>query len=110
MSTSIPRGNILKLFAVAITADVTSRTANTTTEFDFTVPGVLVGDIVVAVTKPSLSAGIGVVNARVKSDNTVAVSFVDATGAGVDPASEQWIFVIGRAEFPSTGLPNIFNA
>jgi len=106
MSTSIPRGNILKMFAVAVSVDVTSRDANTSTEFDVTVPGVLAGDIVITVNKPSLSAGIGVVNARVKSANTVAVQFVNATGAGVDPAAETYIFVIGRAE----STPAIFNA
>ncbi len=98
MSTTIPRGNLLRVFAISVTADVTSRTANTSTEFDFTVPGVQVGDVVLSVNKPSLSAGINTGNARVKSANTVAVTFSNNTGAGVDPASETYIFVIGRPE------------
>lgn len=110
MSTSIPRGNILKLFAVSITADVTSRTLSTTTEFDFTVPGVRVGDIVVSVTKPSLTAGVVVGSARVKAADTVAVTYGNCTAGGVDPASEQYTFVIGRAETPTATLPGIFNA
>jgi hypothetical protein len=109
MSTQIPRGNLLKLFAVQITADVTSRTLSTSTEFDFTVPGVLVGDIVVSVTKPSLTAGIVVGSARVKAANTVAVTFGNCTAGGVDPASETYTFVIGRPETPGA-LPVIFNA
>lgn len=109
MSTQPLRGNVLKVFAVAVTVDVTSRTANTTTEFDVTVPGVLVGDIVLAVNKPSLTAGVGIVNARVKSANTVAVAFVNATASGVDPSSESYTFVIGRPETPGA-LPAIFNA
>ena len=110
MSTSIPRGNILKVFAIAITADVTSRTLSTSTEFDFTVPGVKVGDIVIAINKPSLSAGLVVGTGRVKAADTVAVTFGNCTAGGVDPASETYTFVIGRAEFPSTSLPTIFNA
>jgi hypothetical protein len=109
MSTSIPRGNVLKLFAVQNTADVTSRTASTSTEFDFTVPGVQVGDIVVSVNKPSLTAGVVVGSARVKSANTVAVTFGNCTAGGVDPASEAYTFVIGRPETPGA-LPTIFNA
>jgi hypothetical protein len=94
MSTKIPRGNIDKLFAVSITADVSSRTANTTTEFDMTVPGVKVNDIVVCC---------------VKSADTIATTWVNATGSGVDPASQTYIFVIARPETPG-GLPAIFNA
>lgn len=109
MSTSIPRGNVLKLFAVQVTADVTSRTLSTSTEFDFTVPGVQVGDIVVAVSKPSLTAGIVAGSGRVKSANTVAVTFGNCTAGGVDPASETYTFVIGRPETPGA-LPTIFNA
>lgn len=98
MSTTIPRGNLLRVFAVSITADVTSRTASTTSEFDFTVPGVAVGDVVLAVNKPSLTAGIAVAGARVKSANTVAVTFANCTAGTPDPASETYIFVIGRPE------------
>jgi hypothetical protein len=105
MSTSITRGNVLKMMALSATFDLTSRTANTTSEFDVTVVGVKVGDVVVAVNKPSLSAGIGIVNARVKAADTVAVTYVNATGAGVDPASEAYTFVIGRPE--AVSLPTI---
>lgn len=98
MSTQIPRGNILNLFVVDVTADVTSRTLSTSTEFDFTVPGVKVGDIVVSVSKPSLSAGLVVGSARVKAADTVAVTFGNCTAGAVDPASETYRFVIGRPD------------
>ena len=109
MSTKIPRGNIDKLFAVAVTADVTSRNANTTTEFDMTVPGVKVNDIVVCWNKLALNAGAALVSARVKSADTIATTWVNATGSGVDPASQTYIFVIARPETPGA-LPAIFNA
>ena len=106
MSTQIIRGNLLRVFAVSVTADVTSRTLSTSTEFDFTVPGALVGDIVIAVSKPSLTAGVVVGSARVKSANTVAVTFGNCTAGGVDPASETYTFVLGRPETPGA-LPTV---
>jgi len=106
MSTQILRGNLLRVFAVSITADVTSRTLSTSTEFDFTVPGVRVGDVVISVNKPSLSAGLVVGSARVKAADTVAVTYGNCTAGGVDPASETYTFVIGRPETPSA-LPGV---
>lgn len=106
MSTQVLRGNLLRIFAVQVTADVTSRTLSTSTEFDFTVPGVAVGDVVISVIKPSLTAGVVVGSARVKAANTVAVTFGNCTAGGVDPASETYTFVIGRPETPGA-LPTV---
>jgi len=106
MSTQVLRGNLLRIFAVQVTADVTSRTLSTSTEFDFTVPGVAVGDVVISVTKPSLTAGVVVGSARVKAANTVAVTYGNCTAGGVDPASETYTFVIGRPETPGN-LPTV---
>jgi hypothetical protein len=82
MSTQLLRGNILRVFAVQITADVTSRTLSTSTEFDFTVPGVKVGDVVISVNKPSLTAGVVVGSARVKAADTVAVTYGNCIDSG----------------------------
>jgi hypothetical protein len=54
MSTSLLRGNILKVFAVQISIDVTSKSAATSAEQDITVTGVESSDIVIAINKPSL--------------------------------------------------------
>ena len=107
MSTSILRGNILKVYAVQVSIDVTSKSAATSAEQDITVTGVEVGDIIVAINKPSLNAGLGVVNARVKSANTIAITYMNATAGAVDPAAETYTIVIGR---PETPLGSIFNA
>jgi hypothetical protein len=107
MSTSLLRGNILKVFAVQISIDVTSKSASTSAEQDITVTGVESSDIVIAINKPSLSAGLGVVNARVKSANTIAVTYMNATASPVDPAAETYTLVIGRPENP---LGSVFNA
>jgi hypothetical protein len=106
MSTSIARGNLLKVFALQISIDVTSKSAATTAEQDITITGVKTGDIVLSVNKPTLSAGLGIANARVKSDDTVAVTFINATAGAIDPAAETYTFVIGRPE----PMGSIFNA
>jgi hypothetical protein len=109
MSTSIARGNIAKMFAVSVTFDPASVATITTAEQTLTVTGVQVGDIVIAVNKPTNTAGVGIVNARVSAANTVALTFVNPTAGSVDAASESWIFVFGRPERPNN-LPAIFNA
>lgn len=101
MSTMIPLGNILKLFAITKTFDPAAVATITTAEQDVTIVGVKVGDIVIAVNKPSLTAGVGIVNARVKAADTVSLTFVNPTAGSVDPASETYTFVIARPE--STG-------
>jgi hypothetical protein len=106
MSTTIARGNIVKMFAVSVTFNPASVATITTAEQTVTVTGVKVGDIVMAVNKPSHTTGVGVVNARVSAADTVAVQFVNPTAGSVDPASETWTFVIARPE----PLGSIFNA
>lgn len=82
------------LDVVDITHDVGSVAAGTTEETDMTVPGVRSGDFV-AVSKPSLNAGVMAGTARVKSDDTVAVTITNPTAAAVDPGSETYqVFVM----------------
>jgi hypothetical protein len=106
MSTSIPRGNLLKLFAVQVTFDPAAVATITTAEQNVTVTGVKVGDIVIAVNKPTLTAGVGIVNARVSAADTVSVQFVNPTAGSVNPASETYTFVIARPE----PMGSVFNA
>ena len=74
---------------VSFTYNPGSIAAATTAEQTVTVPGVEVGDFVV-VEKPTLTAGVGIVNARVSAINTVAIQWVNATAAPVDPGSETY--------------------
>lgn len=108
MSTQIVRGNIKTLFAVTVTFDPAAVATITVAEQTMTVPGVLVGDIVVAWQKPSTTTGVGVVNARVSAANTLALAFVNPTAGSVNPASESWTFLIARPETPGA-LPAIVN-
>jgi hypothetical protein len=79
---------------ITFTYDPASVAAATTAEQTVTVPGVLPGDYI-SVSKPTLTAGVGIVNSRVSAANTVAITWVNATAAAVDPPSETyqaWVF------------------
>lgn len=108
MSTQVPRGNILKMYAVQITFDPANVLTVATAEQDITVPGVQVGDIVLTVSKPSHTSGVTICNTRVKAADTISVQFVNPTAGGVNAASETYTIVIARPETPGS-LPAIVN-
>ena len=91
---------------INFTFDPASVAAATTAEQTVTVPGVRVGDYVIDITKPSLTAGVGIVNTRVSAANTLAVTFVNATAAAVDPPSETYQVLVLRPEKTQTGAFN----
>lgn len=84
----------LQIAQLTASLDVASVAANVSAEQTFTVAGLAVGDLVFVI-KPSLSAGLGVVNARVSAADTLAITFMNTTAAPVDPAAETYqIFVM----------------
>lgn len=101
----VPQSNLVGTFAFTTVFDPASVATITTAEQDITVPGVKVGDIVLAVSKPSLTAGLGMCNARVKSANTISLQFVNPTAGAIDAASETYTIVIARPE----ATPGAFN-
>lgn len=76
--------------------DVASVAANTTVEQTFTVTGLATTDTVF-VNKPTATAGLGIVNARVSAANTLAITFVNATAGAIDPAAETYAIVAIRS-------------
>lgn len=62
--------------------------ANTTAEQTFTVAGLTTNDVV-AVTKPTAQAGLGIVGARVSAANTLAITFSNNTGSGITPTAAE---------------------
>ncbi|MCY1416540.1 hypothetical protein D9M71_320500 [compost metagenome] len=71
-----------------------SVAAATCAEQNFTVTGLLVGDFV-AITPPSITAGVAPVCARVSATNTLTVTFCNPTaGALVPPAGAYQIQVM----------------
>lgn len=72
-----------------------SVAANTTAEQTFTVNGLVVNDIV-TVNKPSLNAGIGIVNVRVSAADTLAITYSNNTGSPIVPTTETYKIVSVR--------------
>lgn len=73
----------------------TSVAANTTAEQTFTVTGLVTSDII-TINKPSLNAGIGIVNARVSAANTLAITYINVSGSPITPTSETYKIISVR--------------
>lgn len=101
----ISQSNLVGIFAFTTVFDPASVATITTAEQDITVKGVKVGDIVLAISKPTLTAGLGISNTRVKAADTISVQFVNPTAGGVDAGSETYTVVIARPE----NTPGAFN-
>jgi len=84
--------NITKMGVAVVTVDLGSVATITTEEETFTCAGVLPGDFI-AVSKPSLEAGIMLGSARVTAADTIAVQVVNPTVGAVDAASEAGFLV-----------------
>ena len=80
-----------------VTIDAVSVAANTTAEQTFTVSGLKTTDLVL-VNKPSLDAGLGIAGCRVSATNTLAITYINATAAPIDPSSESYTVVAIRRE------------
>lgn len=107
MSTSVIDGNIGALYGVTITLNPASVATITAAEQDFTVPGVLAGDLIVYFGMTTATAGLGIVNYRVKAANTISVTFVNPTVGAIDAASGNFKLLIARPESDLIGgLPS----
>lgn len=87
---------IMAINRYTVTINPASVAAATSAEQTFTVTGVEAGDIVLAVNKPTATAGLGIVNARVTAADTVGITFMNATAGAVDAASESYEIIVGR--------------
>ena len=90
---------------VTATLDPASVDSATSTEQDFTITGVLPGDVVV-LNAPALTAGLVICNVRVKSANTVSIMFGNLTTGAINPASGTYRFLIFRPEKTTSGRFN----
>ena len=101
--------------AYAVTVTATSVAPNTTAEQTFTVTGVATGQVV-AVTKPTANAGVGIVGMRVSATNTVGITYANDTAATITPtAGETYVFdvvpvamAISATLTPAAVAPNAF--
>lgn len=97
MSSGIRGGNIFASGMIDVTFDAASVAANTVAEQAMTVTGIKTGDMVYVI-KPTTTAGLGIVNARVSAADTVQVAFVNATGSAIDAGSEVYRVLWFRPE------------
>lgn len=89
------RDNFARVRTYAVTVDPTNVAANNTSEQTFTVAGLATTDIV-TVNKPTHTAGLGIVGARVSAKDTLAITFQNTTGVGIDAPSESYYVVAIR--------------
>jgi hypothetical protein len=106
MSTSSIMGNVIGLGVVSATLSPASVAANTTAEQTFPLPGArLSTDIIMGIAKPTLQAGLGIVNQRISADGVMAITFINATASPIVPTAGEvykveWI----RTESVQTGI------
>ena len=80
----------IRTFSVSINPP--NIAANTTGIATATVSGVLAAEsYVVEISKPTHTTGLGIVNARVSADNTIEITFMNSTGAGINVGAETYI-------------------
>jgi hypothetical protein len=89
MSSGIITGNVASFGVAALTLSPAEVAANTTAEQTFTLPGLRAGDVIICVSKPTTQAGLGIVGWRVSAANTIAITFVNATGSPITPTASQ---------------------
>lgn len=97
-------GNLLAVGVISQALTPAIVAANTTAEQSFTVPGLKLGDFV-NVIKPTLQAGLGIVNSRVSAANTLTITFGNFSGAGITPtAAETYLVSYMRPESVQAGV------
>lgn len=97
MSVGIIMGNAANISVIFTTINPASVAAATSAEQTFTVTGLKVGDCV-EVTKPTATAGLGIVNARVSAADTLAITFMNATAGAIDAPAEVYTILVIRPE------------
>jgi hypothetical protein len=84
----------------------TTVAATTTSELTAKVPGVQLGDAVdLYLTSGAMTTGLQIANVRVSAPDTVAVTWVNATGSPVTVPTATWLANISRPEGGVSALP-----
>jgi hypothetical protein len=91
-------GNLVKQSVISVTLTPAAIVLNTTAEQTFTVNGLLTGDFV-SCNKPTAQAGLGIVGCRVSAANTLAITFINATGSSITPTAAQvYLILVARPD------------
>lgn len=97
MTVGIINGNAAGIYVIDASLTPSEVATIVTVEQDFTVTGLKVGDAV-TVCPPGITAGASIVNARVKSANTLSIQFVNPTAGAVTPLAGTHRIVVYRPE------------
>lgn len=80
--------------------------ANTTAELTTTIPGLLLGDVVdLYLNNAAMTTGLQIANVRVSAANTLAVTWVNASGGSLTVPTTSWLANISRPEGGTGSLP-----
>lgn len=88
---------------LTLSLNIASVGAGSGSEQTFTLTGAKVGDFV-AISKPTIHAGLGVVNARIPAKDQIAIQFINATGSPIVPGVETYQVLWFRAEKVSKAI------
>lgn len=91
-------GSFDRFCATQVTISPGGISANTSSDVTVTLPGLLLTDIILSVSKPTLNAGVDFGNARATAANTMKLTFQNSTGSTVTPAAETYTIYIVRPE------------
>ncbi len=100
--SNVSTGSVANSFVLKVTVVAgAALTASTTTARTYTVPGLIVGDVI-TINKPSHTAGVGIANARVSAQDTLEITFGNYTaGTPSLPATEDYFIQVDRHSYPS---------
>lgn len=83
--------------------------ATTTAELTAKIPGVLPGDAVdLYLTSGAMTTGLQIANVRISAADTVAVTWVNASGGSLTVPTATWLANISRPEGGTGSLPTNF--
>lgn len=100
------QGNVRNVFVLSVPLTPSIVNTITAAEQTFTVNGLQVGDVVVAINKPTAQAGVAVVHGRVSAANTLALTYVNPTAGNITPTAETYLITIFRPD-NATNPPSI---
>lgn len=91
---NISASPIVGVFKLSATLTPVSVAAATTAEQTFTFTGVRPGDVV-TVNKPTAQAGLGIAGCRVTANDTVGITFINATAGAITPTAAESYTLLG---------------
>ena len=103
-------GNFKTVEALTINVGTVASVAAATTQevtFSGLVTGLLAGDVILGVSKPSTQAGLGIAGYRVSTTaaDTFFLTYINATAAAIVPtASEIYTITVGRYTSSNSGF------